>query len=336
MTTPLSRTVDLLLEATVLGSFSRIGPAVRRRLDDWEPLPRLDGRRVLVTGITSGIGRAATDQLLRLGAEVLAVGRDEGRTTTAAEELAAVAGSDAVEPLIADLGDLTAVRRLAAEATARGPLHAVVHNAGALLDRHTTTADGIETTVAVHLVGPHLLTRLLEPALAADPSGAEGPARVLWVTSGGMYTQGLDVDRLEMSPSSYKGSVAYARAKRAQVELLGHWARHLAPGAVAHAMHPGWAATPGVTESLPTFDRVLGPLLRSPAEGADTLVWLLGADEATRTSGDLWLDRRRRSTVHVPGTGTGDTERDRLWAWVEARAGLDTDPMPPDHPKMGA
>jgi NAD(P)-dependent dehydrogenase (short-subunit alcohol dehydrogenase family) len=329
MTTPLPRTVDLLLEATVLGSFSRIGPAVRRRLDGWEPLPRLDGRRVLVTGVTSGIGRAATDQLLRLGAEVLAVGRDEERTATAAAELAEATGNDAIEVLVADLGDLAAVRRLADQALARGPLHALVHNAGALLDRHTTTADGLETTVAVHLVGPHLLTRLLEPALTA----ADGPARVLWVTSGGMYTQGLDVDRLEMRPSSYKGSVAYARAKRAQVELLGQWARRLAPGAVAHAMHPGWAATPGVSESLPTFDKVLGPLLRSPAEGADTLVWLAAADEATRSSGDLWLDRRRRSTVHVPGTGTDDAERERLWAWVEARAGLAPDPMPSDRPQ---
>lgn len=323
MSTPIPRTVDLLLEASVLGSFTRIGPAVRRRTDRWAPLPRLDGRRVLVTGITSGIGRAASDRLLRLGAEVLAVGRDKARTTQAAEELAAATGSHAIEPLIADLGDLTEVSTLADRVGARGHLDAVVHNAGALLDEHRLTADGIETTVAVHLVGPHLLTRRLEASLADG-------ARVLWVTSGGMYTQGLDVERLESPPEHYRGSVAYARAKRAQVELLGHWARRLAPRAVAHAMHPGWAATPGVSESLPTFDRLLGPLLRTPAEGADTLVWLVGADEALASNGDLWLDRRRRSTVHVPGTGTDDTERDRLWAWVEARAGLADDPTPPD------
>jgi len=304
-----------------------MGPAVRRRTDRWSPLPRLDGRRVVVTGITSGIGRAATDQLLRLGADVLAVGRDEARTARAAEELATATGSTTIEPLIADLGDLTAVAALAEQVATRGPVDALVHNAGALLDEHRLTADGIETTVAVHLVGPHLLTRRLEPTLADG-------ARVLWVTSGGMYTQGLDVDRLESPPAHYRGSVAYARAKRAQVELLGHWARRLAPRAVAHAMHPGWAATPGVSESLPTFDRLLGPLLRTPAEGADTLVWLVAADEPARTSGDLWLDRRRRSTVHVPGTGTDDAERDRLWAWVEARAGLSADPTPlDDHQK---
>jgi dehydrogenase/reductase SDR family protein 12 len=92
----------------------------------------------------------------------------------------------------------------------------------------------------------------------------------------------------------------------------------MAPSAAVHAMHPGWADTPGVAKSLPTFRKVTGPALRSPDQGADTLVWLLWADEPARTSGKLWLDRRPRSTVHIPGTGTDAAERTRLWAWVEA------------------
>jgi dehydrogenase/reductase SDR family member 12 len=313
----LARSTDLALEATVAGSFSRLGYAARRRVDDWESPPEgaLAGKRILLTGGTSGIGRAATGQLLDLGADVLVVGRDEQRTIKAVAELEVAHPAGAVSAHIADLADLAAVRKLADGLLDFGePLDAVVHNAGALLADKTMTVDGLETTLAVHLVAPHLLTTMLVPRLRR-------PARVVWVTSGGMYSQGLDVGHLEMDEDHYKGATQYARAKRAQVELLGLWAERLTPTAVAHAMHPGWADTPGVEASLPTFRRLTGPALRTPDQGADTLVWLLWADEPQQTSGKLWLDRRPRSTVHLPGTAATDEERRRLWAWVADRAG---------------
>ena len=266
MDNPIPRAVDLLLEATVAGSFTRLGYEARRRLDHWEEPPpgALAGRRILLTGATSGIGRAATGQLLDLGAEVLVVGRDEQRTVRATAELGVAHPDGTVSAHIADLADLGAVREMADELVAFGkPFDAIVHNAGALLADKTVTADGLETTLAVHLVAPHLLTERLTPLLRA-------PARVIWVTSGGMYSQGLDVDDLEMDAESYKGTAQYARAKRAQVELLGLWAERLAPAAVAHAMHPGWTDTPGVEASLPTFRKVTGPTLRTPDQGADT------------------------------------------------------------------
>ena len=91
---------------------------------------------------------------------------------------------------------------------------------------------------------------------------------MIWVTSGGMYTQPLDVDTLEVGPGGYKGSVAYAKAKRAQVVLTEEWAKRLRDDGVAvHAMHPGWADTPGIHDSLPTFSRLIGPLLRDRRGG---------------------------------------------------------------------
>ena len=309
---PLPDAVDLLLEATVAGSFSRLGYEVRRRLEDWEdpPAGALAGRRILLTGATSGIGRAATGQLLDLGAEVLVVGRDEQRTIKAVAELGVAHPNGTVSAHIADLADLGAVRKMADELVAFGaPFDAIVHNAGALLADKTMTVDGIETTLAVHLISPHLLTERLMPLLRPL-------ARVVWVTSGGMYGQGLDVEHLEMDEAGYKGATQYARAKRAQVELLGLWAERLAPTAVVHAMHPGWADTPGVEKGLPTFRKLTGPALRTPDQGADTLVWLLWADEPATTTGRLWLDRRQRSTNRLPGTGTTDEERARLWEWV--------------------
>ena len=152
---------------------------------------------------------------------------------------------------------------------------------------------------------------------------------MLWVASGGMYSQPLAVDRLEMGPDGYDGSTAYARAKRAQVTLAELWGARLDDGeVVVHAMHPGWADTPGVRRSLPTFRRVVGPLLRSPEEGADTLVWLGASDGAPLAStGGFWLDRRRRSPHKLPSTRRADTEaeRDALWRWCEARSGVTVD-----------
>ena len=94
-------------------------------------------------------------------------------------------------------------------------------------------------------------------------------------------------------------------------------------------MHPGWADTPGVEASLPDVPQDHRPGSAHPDQGADTLVWLLWADEPAQTSGNLWLDRRQRSTVHLPGTATTDEERRRLWAWVE------TAPAPREESPIG-
>ena len=89
-----------------------------------------------------------------------------------------------------------------------------------------------------------------------------------------------------------------------------------------HAMHPGWADTPGVQESLPVFRRVMHPLLRSAEQGADTMAWLAGAPEACAANGAFWLDRRPRATSVLPWTHTPEGEAERLWNWCVARCGV--------------
>lgn len=308
--------IDAVLEATVVPSFSRIGPRLRSRLFDWSALPALDGRVVLVTGATSGLGEAAALALARLGASVRLLGRDATRTDAAVERVRAASGNDDVEGDLADLADLAQVRAFAARFVAgHDRLDAVVHNAGALVRDHEHTVDGIEVTAQTHVVAPYLLTTLLLPLLEAS-----APARVVWVTSGGMYAQRLSVDDLELPADSFDGVTAYARAKRAQVALVHHWAPTLRTrGVFVNTMHPGWADTPGIATSLPRFHRVLRPLLRSPAEGADTTVWLVAAEDAAATSGGLWLDRRRRAMHKLPWTRRSDEDAEaaRLLAWCE-------------------
>jgi NAD(P)-dependent dehydrogenase (short-subunit alcohol dehydrogenase family) len=319
----LADSVDRALEWSVIGSFTRVGSALRRRLDRWEPVTkRMDGRVVVMTGATSGLGLEAARALARLGATLEIIARNGRKAEETCASLRSETGNSNIRFVIADTGDLAALRTVAAELLSRhGAIHVLIHNAGALDDVRHETAQGLEQTVASQVVGPFLLTGLLRPALKA----ARG-ARVLWVSSGGMYSEPLAADRLEMPTRGYDGTVAYARAKRAQVTLTEMLAQRLAgDGIVVHAMHPGWADTPGVARSLPTFRRLTGPLLRTPAEGVDTLLWLaIDEGEPVQQSGKFWLDRRVRPLHRLASTRESDTaaERERLWTWVERKSGL--------------
>jgi dehydrogenase/reductase SDR family protein 12 len=144
------------------------------------------------------------------------------------------------------------------------------------------------------------------------------------MSSGGMYTQKLDVDALDASTGSFDGTTAYARAKRAQVVLNAEWARRNPDlGVGFHALHPGWVDTPGLRSSLPGFARRLRRWLRTPEQGADTALWLAWTPDAPAPGGDFWHDRRRRHVVALPGTATPQEEADRLWSLLEQRAGTE-------------
>ena len=319
--------VDRTLEFAVVPSFTRIGYDVRSRLEHWTRLDQYDltGRVVVITGATSGLGLSAARAFLAAGATVEILGRDAAKTAAVCGRLRADAMPGSVGFLVADTADLDAVRTVCDELADRhGAIHALIHNAGALDREYALSPQGIERTVASQVVGPFLMTGLLLPMLRAAPG-----SRVLWVSSGGMYTQPLSAAAFDSGPEGYRGAVAYARAKRAQVTLAQMWAEQLRPDRVTvHAMHPGWADTPGVRKSLPTFRRVTGPLLRSAQQGVDTLVWLAADDGAPLdTTGMFWLDRRPRAIHRLPSTRRSDTaeERRRLWDWCIGRTGFGDD-----------
>ncbi len=315
--------IDALLELTVVGSFSRIGPAVRRRLDRWAPPPAdaLAGRTVLVTGPTSGLGRQVTDELAALGARIGLVGRNPDRLNAVRDALVARYGVDLYPVVVADMGSLASVRAAADRVLAtESRLDVLVDNAGAIFPDRTIGADGIEATLATLVVGPFTLISDLLPLLERTAG-----SRVIAVTSGGQYAQGLDLDDLQYSRGVYDGTRAYARAKRAQVSLIREWARRFGgTGIRFSSMHPGWARTPGLVEALPVFARLMGPLLRTPAEGIDTLVWLATttADKTDAAGGSLWLDRRARPFDRLPTTRVSRLDRSRLWDLVVALAGV--------------
>jgi dehydrogenase/reductase SDR family protein 12 len=304
-----ARAVDAVLEASVVGSFTRLGYDARRWLYGWTRLEelRVDGKTAIVTGATSGLGREAARLLADQGAQVCIIGRDAERTKRAQVE------TRAAESDIADFSSLAATRAFADRfAAMHERLDILVLNAGALTHDFTVTAEGYEVTLATQVLSQFVLITALRPLLEAAPS-----ARVISVASGGMYLERLDVDALHATKENYDGVKAYARAKRAQVVLAEEWTRDLVgTNITVNTMHPGWSDTPGLRTALPSFSRNLSPLLRTPRQGADTIAWLAAAPGVERQSGLFFLDRRARPTHRRLGTRRLDEarERARLWA----------------------
>ncbi|MSX86711.1 MAG: SDR family NAD(P)-dependent oxidoreductase [Actinobacteria bacterium] len=328
MNTSLQGLADAIIEAPIVTSFTKIGYEARKRLAHWTSLDDYDlsGRVVLLTGATSGIGLAAARQLAACGATLVLVGRDAKKNQRIVDDLVAAtggtsSGGQSITQVAADMGDLVHVRELAARVLAdHQRLDVLIHNAGALTAERRVAPDGTEATVASQVIGPFLLTTLLLERLVGS-----APSRVITMSSGGMYTAGLTVSQLQMSAQTYKGTEQYARAKRAQVTLNEMWAERFgARGVHFHAMHPGWANTPGIDASLPTFSKVMGPLLRTPEQGADTLVWLTADRQPLESNGRFWLDRRSRSIHKFPSTKKTDTpeRRREMWDWVARTAGV--------------
>lgn len=322
--------LDRLLDRSIVAGYSALGYHLRRRT--WAPDDpaeyALAGRRALVTGAGGGLGEATAAGLARLGATVHLLVRSAPRAQAAVERIrASLAAEGRATELVVeqcDVSDLRAVRTfsagLARRLTAEGSaLDILVHNAGILPAARTESVDGHELTVATHVLGPVLMTELLLPALGASSAGA----RVILVASGGMYTQALPTHDPEYARGRYDGAVAYARSKRIQVDLTPVLAERWGPrGVGVHAMHPGWADTPGVASSLPLFRAVTRPVLRSSAAGADTVIWLAATDPAPPT-GLFWHDRACRPSSYRSATVATPAQVDSMWEWVLHSLSLD-------------
>lgn len=276
----------------------------------------MHGKVCVVTGATSGIGKAAATALARMGATVVLVGRDQGRTEAAAAEIGAVSPAPPkVE--IADLAVLAEVRDLAGRLASLERIDVLINNAGLVQGRRQVTPDGFEHVFAVNHLAPFLLSNLLLPKLTAA-----APARVVTVTSDAHSAARLDLadPNLEHGWDSWR---SYANSKLANILFTRELARRLAgTGVTANCAHPGVVRTGFGRDASPLLKigiTIARPFMLSPRRGADTIVYLASSPEVTGHSGGYYVKRRQREPS---AAARDDTAARELWEISETLTGL--------------
>ena len=253
----------------------------------------MKGRTCVVTGATAGIGKETAVALAAAGARVAIVCRTRDKGERALSEIRQRSGGEVVL-FVADLGSQRAVRAVAAWLTTALPrIDVLVNNAGLILDQRVLTEEGLETTFAVNHIGYFLLSRLLEPKLCAS-----APARIVNVASGAHRRARLRFDDL-MGARAYDGWKAYAQSKLANIVFTYELARRLAgTGVTANCLHPGAVATnfghagPALLRLALRIGRPLRPLMKSPARGAATSIYLASSPEVEGVSGKYFVNQR--------------------------------------------
>jgi NAD(P)-dependent dehydrogenase (short-subunit alcohol dehydrogenase family) len=274
-------------------------------------------RVAVVTGASSGIGKAAAKALAAQGWRVIGLGRDPERCAAAEAEIRAQAAPGAqVEMIRVDLSLMADTARVANEIISRTDrVDVLLNNAGGVARTRVITSEGNEATFAGNHLGHFLLTKRLLPLLrAAAADSAPGSTRIVSVSSdANEYCTGLDWDDLQMIGNFVAGA-AYCRVKLANILFTRALAKRLAgDGIVAHAMHPGVVSSNFINyadEGMQSHIRTLKDVSVSPEEGADTLIWLATAVEPGATSGSYFYKRAVATANPVAGD---DAAAERLW-----------------------
>lgn len=312
---------DTLRDKSIFFSFDSSGYRRHARNFDPNDLDRSMREKIcIVTGANSGLGFEVTRGLAAREATVHMLCRNGERGKEARKVITEEHRSAEVHVHIVDLSSPDSIRRFA-DAFDAPSLDVLVHNAGLLPLERELTVSGLELTVATHLVGPFLLTQLLREKLSG--------ARIIFVSSGGMYAKRLDVQAMLSNDADYDGVAAYAMTKRGQVVLAELLADELESiGATVNSMHPGWAATKGVEHSLPRFWKMMRNRLRTLEEGADTALWLAVAERVEGQTGKFWFDRKAVPTHLMRRTREDEQQRRRLWQVCERYSNPPTTPSP--------
>jgi len=263
----------------------------------------LSNKTAVVTGASTGIGFETAMCLAKNGASVILVSKNLDRLKIAKDKIQHETGNAKIYMEPCDLSLLEETKKLAEKIkSSYSVLDLLVNNAGALFNERTVTEEGYEKSAALLLYSPYVLTEKLLDILEKSKS-----PRIINVSSGGMYTQKVEISDLE-NEKDYNGAVAYARAKRGLVILSDHWAKSLkAKGIHSYSMHPGWADTDAVRESLPMFYEFTKLILRSPRQAADTVFWLSAAEEVGLVTGGFWFDREKQPQ-HILNTTENSEE----------------------------
>jgi NAD(P)-dependent dehydrogenase (short-subunit alcohol dehydrogenase family) len=251
----------------------------------------MDGRVCLITGATSGIGKATAMGLANMGAGVVMVGRDRGRGEAALAEIEEGSPNASVDLMLAELSSQEEIHRLADEFKEAYPrLDVLINNAGVIRSKRVTTADGLEMTFAVNHLAHFLLTNLLLDVLKAN-----APSRIINVASGEQRNGTIDFDDLQ-GEKEYKTAKAYGQSKLANVLFTYELSRRLqGTGVSVNCLHPGAGVRTnlgsGVSGVFGFTVRALTPLMKSPEKGAETSIYLASSSEVEGLSGGYFVKK---------------------------------------------
>ncbi|XP_037124374.1 DHRS-12_like_SDR_c-like domain-containing protein [Syngnathus acus] len=255
----------------------------------------LAGRSFMITGANSGIGKATAMAIAKRGGTIHMVCRNKDKAEEARAELVKETGNKEIYVHILDLSETKKVWDFA-EAFKRKykALNVLINNAGCIMSQREVNTEGLEKAFATNVLGIYILIKSLIPLLekSADP-------KVITVSSGGMLVQKLRIGNLQSERGRYDGAMVYAQHKRQQVVMTEQLAK-IHPSIHFSVMHPGWVDTPAVANAMPDFHRSMKDSLRTPEQGADTVVWLAVSEAAAgKPSGRFYQDRRMVAT-HLP------------------------------------
>lgn len=251
----------------------------------------MQGKVVVITGATSGIGQVAAERLAGMGARMVLVARDQGRGEAALLRLRERSPGAAHTIHYADLSRLSDLKRAAKEIAAAEPrIDVLVNNAGALFNSRQVTEDGLELTFATNHMSYFVLSQGLRDRLLAS-----APARVINTASHAHKRAKLDFSDLQ-STQGFSGFNVYARSKLCNILFTRELARRLAgSGVTANCLHPGFVASRFGDQSggLGAYVVRLAKLMAiSPEKGAETIVYLASSDEVSKTSGEYFFQCR--------------------------------------------
>src|SRR5215210_6650047 len=278
----------------------------------------MGGQVVLITGGTSGIGKAAATALAGMGATVVITGRNEERGKRALQEIREESGNDGVELILADLTVQDEVRRLAEELRERhNQLEVLVNNVGLDVTESTETPDGIETQLAINHLTPFLLTNLLLDLLKES-----APSRIVTVSSDAHRWAKIDLDDLQ-SRKRYRGMQVYGTTKLANIMFTNELAERLeGTGVTANCVHPGGVNTNFGTNNrgfTTLLFRAFKPFMRSPEQGADTVIYLAASPDVEGMTGKYLSDRK---LITASDEAYDENSRKKLWEISEELTGL--------------
>jgi NAD(P)-dependent dehydrogenase (short-subunit alcohol dehydrogenase family) len=269
----------------------------------------MQGKVVVITGATSGIGQVAAEKLAAMGARIVAVARDRARGEAELVRLRNIAPRASHKMHYADLSVLADMKRVAREiAEAEPRIDVLINNAGALFEKRRLTRDGLEMTFATNHLSYFVLTHGLRDRLLAS-----APARVVNTSSEAHRGMKLNFDDLQAA-KRYSAFSAYGRSKLCNILFTRHLAFNLAgTGVTANCLHPGFVNTrfaDNGTGPLSYFFRIAKKFALTPEQGAETVVFLASSKDVAIVSGEYFEKRRPREPSME---AQNDSSAGRLW-----------------------